>query len=383
MKKLIALAFFIFLSHAIVAQTAKPYKYQEYIECSPKSPVFNDSASAIGALLPLFNDGFVFGDNISKSNYFELVKFNDGDGYPLIQLIAGKQRYEKPLGVYAYKDENDVESFLLMLGKRKGLYKLGDFANAADLLLKGIGFSNATNVVNSIKAGGDFCSEDENFTVVVYNSFEENNVGITGIYNLYVMPKYKYENKFKKKYYTSDDITEANPFYTKKIKNDTLFISESLGLFKNFTKVDSVIRIALSSNTVSVPYYHTTLYGAENTIKQYIGFEKVDTVSVPAVVGVLSDNNKVFEVIYKYVVKTVNETVKDIPTIKKQITDLLTGFGITPPAEILTHIGNYKKEEYFLKLYTVGNYNLRFKLINFPNNKHIYLSIASKGAIKG
>jgi hypothetical protein len=74
--------------------------------------------------------------------------------------------------------------------------------------------------------------------------------------------------------------------------------------------------------------------------------------------------------------------LKDIPVIKDQLNKLCAGFGITVPTEITNFLNTYKTQEYFVKLYTIGDYAARFKLINFHDNKRVLLTIASKGSIK-
>lgn len=89
-----------------------------------------------------------------------------------------------------------------------------------------------------------------------------------------------------------------------------------------------------------------------------------------------------FQVDYEYFREDLAGILKDIPSIKSQIQLLCSGFGITVPAEITNFLDTYKNQEYFVKLYTVGDYAARFKLINFHENKRIILTIATKGAIK-
>lgn len=315
----------------------------------------------------------------------EAVVFQIGKLLPdsnLFRVIALRPEYRLN-AVVEPKEKSQIMSFVInYIPGNSILYT--EFTNDAKLLLDILKFSKTKDALDSVAKFKEFCLEDENYSLLFFSADMDVGLGPKRkTYNLMVFSKHKYESAIKTKYPYKVDVQEADLFYTKNIKHDTLFFSPSKGILNNPAKLDSIVRKAAGAPMYSMQMMGTRMYSNLNFIVHRLDFEKDGSIDdTPYFFSITQSDNMAYQLDYEYFREDLDGLVKDIPTIKSQIETLCGGFGITVPAEVTNFLNSYKTQEYFVKLYTVGDYAARFKLINFHENKRIILTIASKGAIK-
>jgi hypothetical protein len=379
MKKLIALAFLLVIAITAGAQAPKTYKYQEYLKSSPRTIYFRDSVFAIESMRPFDKSGYLMSTLNNEMIIFQLVKLLP-DSH-LFQLMALRFN-DKGNGVVEPKENSQVMSLALTYVPGSSILYT-EFTNDAKLFLDIIKFSKTKAALDSIGKFKEFCLEDDNYSILFFSADIELFDMQKKMYNLMVFSKHKYENAFKLKYPYKVDVQESDLFYSKNIKHDTLFFSPPKGVLGNIAKVDSIIRNAEGTPLYSMEMMGMRIYSNLNYIVNTLEFKKSDkSDDIPYSFSIIKTDKEAFQVNYEYFTEDMDIILKDIPVIKDQLNKLCAGFGITVPTEITNFLNTYKTQEYFVKLYTIGDYAARFKLINFHDNKRVLLTIASKGSIK-
>lgn len=379
MKKLVTLAFLVIIAITAGAQTPKTYKYQEYLQSSPRTIYFRDSVFAVESMRPLEKTGYFMTPLNDEAIIFQLAKLVPDS--QIFQLMALRFN-DKGNGVVEPKESSQLMSLALTyIPANSILYT--EFTNDARLFLDILKFSKTKNALDSIAKFKEFCLEDDNYSLLFFKARIEIFDKVRPMYNLMIFSKHKYENAFKLKYPYKVDVQESDLFFTKNIKHDTLYFSQPKGVLNNLPKLDSIIRQAVGTPLYSMEMMGTRIYSNLNYIVSTLGFDKGEnTTETPYSFSIIKTDKAAFQIDYEYFREDMDGMLKDIPLIKSQLSKLCAGFGITIPIEITNFLDTYKMQEYFVKLYTIGDYAARFKLINFHDNKKVLLTIASKGSIK-
>jgi len=379
-KNIISLVFFLTVAVALNAQAPKPYKYMEYLKSTPRTIYFRDSVFAIESMRPFEKNGYGISDFTNEFVSFQIVKLvPDSHLFRLIGLRSTRTEFN----VVEPKEPSQLMALdLTYIPSGSILYT--EFTTDAKLFLDIIKFSKTAQALDSIAKFKEFTLEDENYSVLFFSANIDLGFGAKKkMFNLMVFSKHKYESAIKPKYTYKVDVQEADLFYTKNQKHDTLFFSPSKGILNNTDALDSLIHKAAGEPLFCLEMLGTRVYSSLDFIAQTLDFDKEGSDDSKPYSFVVNKTDKMaFQVDYEYFTEDLEGLLKDIPTIKSQIETLCGGFGITVPAEVTNFLNTYKTQEYFVKLYTVGDYAARFKLINFHENKRIILTIASKGAIK-
>lgn len=272
MKKLIFLIFFIVIPFAMGAQAPKPFKYMEYLKSTPRTIYFRDSVFAIESMRPFEKNGYLISEYSNDFISFQIVKLlPDSHLFRIVGLKSGRKEYN----VVEPKEPSQLMALdLTYIPGQSILYT--EFTTDARLFLDIIKFSKTEQALDSIVKFKEFSLEDENYSLLFFSAKVD--MGLSGkrkMYNLMVFSKHKYESAFKPKYNYKVDVQEADLFYTKNVKHDTLFFSPSKGILNNPDALDSLIHKAAGAPVCCVEMLGSRIYSSLDYIAKHWILKKI------------------------------------------------------------------------------------------------------------